>query len=177
MQQRGPRTKNFVVKEMEALVTVIENRRQELDTSRGHIKVRPKEMKKRWNQLAEDYCAVVTTKRSGSQCIKKWQDCDHVISRKVAHNKRERTRTGGGPANLHPLTPLEERVAALMGPAWRKTISTAQAGPTLEGEEPEANPEDAKEDSDADEPEEGNIFQSNPPGQERGERGGGNGVG
>uniref|UniRef100_UPI00398E4E79 synaptotagmin-like protein 4 isoform X3 n=1 Tax=Pristiophorus japonicus TaxID=55135 RepID=UPI00398E4E79 len=51
-----------------------------------------------------------------------------------AHNKREKTRTGGGPANLHPLTPLEEKVAALIGPAWRKTITTAQAGPTLKEE-------------------------------------------
>uniref|UniRef100_UPI00398E64BA uncharacterized protein n=1 Tax=Pristiophorus japonicus TaxID=55135 RepID=UPI00398E64BA len=55
-----------------------------------------------------------------------------------------------------------------MGPAWKKTISTAQAGPTLEGEELEANPDDAEEDSDEDEPEEENIFQSNPPDQEHG---------
>uniref|UniRef100_UPI00398F5416 alpha-1,6-mannosylglycoprotein 6-beta-N-acetylglucosaminyltransferase A-like isoform X2 n=1 Tax=Pristiophorus japonicus TaxID=55135 RepID=UPI00398F5416 len=90
--------------------------------------------------------------------------------RKVAHNKRERTRTGGGLANLHPLTPLEQRVTALMGPAWRKATTTSQAGPTLEGEELEANPDDAEEDSDEDEPEE-NIFQSHLPDQEHGGEG------
>uniref|UniRef100_UPI00398F7EE9 interferon-induced GTP-binding protein Mx3-like isoform X2 n=1 Tax=Pristiophorus japonicus TaxID=55135 RepID=UPI00398F7EE9 len=92
------------------------------------------------------------------------------LLRKVAHNKRERTGTGGGPANLQPLTPLEERVAALTGPAWRKVTSTAQAWPTLEREELKANPDDAEEDSDMDKPEEENIFQSNPPDQHGGER-------
>uniref|UniRef100_UPI00398EFDA4 uncharacterized protein isoform X4 n=1 Tax=Pristiophorus japonicus TaxID=55135 RepID=UPI00398EFDA4 len=87
--------------------------------------------------------------------------------RKVAHNKREITRTGRGPANLQPLTSLEERVAALMGVAWIKATTTAQAGPTLKGEELESNPDDAEEDSDDDEPEE-NIFQSHPPDQEHG---------
>uniref|UniRef100_UPI00398E5869 uncharacterized protein n=1 Tax=Pristiophorus japonicus TaxID=55135 RepID=UPI00398E5869 len=72
---------------------------------------------------------MVITPRSGSQCKKKWQDLGQVVSKEVAHNKRERTQTGGGPANLHPLTPLEERVAALMGPAWRKATTTAQYGP------------------------------------------------
>uniref|UniRef100_UPI00398F227F uncharacterized protein n=1 Tax=Pristiophorus japonicus TaxID=55135 RepID=UPI00398F227F len=126
-------------------------------------------MKKRWNQVAEDYCAVVTTTRSGGQCKKKWQDLGQVVSSKVTHNKRERTQTGGGPATLYPLTPLEERVAAFMGFVWRKATSTAQAGSTLEGEEREANPDDAEEDSDTDKPEEENIFQSNPPDQHGGE--------
>uniref|UniRef100_UPI00398ECA22 uncharacterized protein n=1 Tax=Pristiophorus japonicus TaxID=55135 RepID=UPI00398ECA22 len=132
-------------------------------------KVLPKEMKKRWNQLAEDYSAMVTTPRSGGQCKKKWQD---LGQRKVAHSKRERTRTGGGLAILHPLTPLEDWVAALMGPAWRKATTTAQAGPTLEGEELEANPDEAEadteDDSDADKPEEENIFQSHFLDQEHG---------
>uniref|UniRef100_UPI00398EA2D8 uncharacterized protein n=1 Tax=Pristiophorus japonicus TaxID=55135 RepID=UPI00398EA2D8 len=128
-------------------------------------------MKKHWNQIAEDFCALVNTKRSGSQCKKKWQDLGQVVSKKLFHNKRKRTLTGGGPPNVHALTPLEDRVTALMGPAWGKTISTAQAGPTLEGKELEANPEDVDDDdSDADEPEE-NILQSNPPDQEHGEEG------
>uniref|UniRef100_UPI00398E5CCC uncharacterized protein n=1 Tax=Pristiophorus japonicus TaxID=55135 RepID=UPI00398E5CCC len=71
--------------------------------------------------------------------------------KKLAHNKRERTRTGEGLPNLHPLTPLEQRVAALMG-AWKKAISTAQAGLIREGKEPDANPEDTEKDSDAGEP-------------------------
>uniref|UniRef100_UPI00398E4F2B uncharacterized protein n=1 Tax=Pristiophorus japonicus TaxID=55135 RepID=UPI00398E4F2B len=81
---------------------------------------------------------------SGSQCKKKWQDLGQVVSRKVTHNKWERTRTEGVPANLQPLTPLEERVAALMSPAWRKATTTVQAGPILEGEEFEANPDDVE---------------------------------
>uniref|UniRef100_UPI00398F1206 RNA exonuclease 1 homolog isoform X2 n=1 Tax=Pristiophorus japonicus TaxID=55135 RepID=UPI00398F1206 len=92
-----------------------------------------------------------------------------TLKRKVAHNKKERTQTGGGLANLQHLTPLEERVTALMGPAWRKATTIAQAGPTFEGEEREANP-DYAEDSDKDESKE-NIFQSHPSDQEHGGEG------
>uniref|UniRef100_UPI00398F8A41 uncharacterized protein n=1 Tax=Pristiophorus japonicus TaxID=55135 RepID=UPI00398F8A41 len=109
-------------------------------------------MKKRWNLVAEDYFAVVNTTRSGSQCKKKWQDLGQVVSAKLVHNKRERTRTGGGLPNLHQLTPLEERAAALMCQTWKKATTTAQAGPTREGEEHDADPE---EDSDAYDPDQG----------------------
>uniref|UniRef100_UPI00398E8596 nuclear apoptosis-inducing factor 1-like n=1 Tax=Pristiophorus japonicus TaxID=55135 RepID=UPI00398E8596 len=144
MVQRPPRTKNFLHEEVEILVNVIEQRRQELDTSnRGRIKVPPKEMKKRWNQVAEDYCAVVHTMRSGSQCKKKWHDLGRVVSKKLAHNKREATRTGGGTPNLHPLTPLEQRVAAMMSRTWRKAICTAQAGTTRKEEEHDDDDDDA----------------------------------
>uniref|UniRef100_UPI00398E46E3 uncharacterized protein n=1 Tax=Pristiophorus japonicus TaxID=55135 RepID=UPI00398E46E3 len=54
--------------------------------------------------------------------------------------------------NLHPLTPLEQRVAAMMSRTWSKAIGTAQAGPAREEEEHDnddddddaaaANPED-----------------------------------
>uniref|UniRef100_UPI00398EAEE1 uncharacterized protein isoform X5 n=1 Tax=Pristiophorus japonicus TaxID=55135 RepID=UPI00398EAEE1 len=151
MEQRPPRTKNFLHEEMEIFVNVIEQRWQELDTSnRGRIKVPPKEMKKRWNQFAEDYCAVVHAIRSGSQCKKKWHDLGQVVSKKLGHNKREATLTGGGTPNLHPLTPLEQRVAAMMSRTWRKAISTAKAGPAHEEEEHDdddaaANPEDPED--------------------------------
>uniref|UniRef100_UPI00398E7475 zinc finger protein 507 isoform X3 n=1 Tax=Pristiophorus japonicus TaxID=55135 RepID=UPI00398E7475 len=59
-------------------------------------------------------------------------------------------------------------VAAFMGSAWRKATTTAQTGPTLEGEELEANSDDAEEDSDMDKPEEENIFQSHLPDQKHG---------
>uniref|UniRef100_UPI00398EFD07 uncharacterized protein n=1 Tax=Pristiophorus japonicus TaxID=55135 RepID=UPI00398EFD07 len=57
------------------------------------------------------------------------------LKRKLAHNKRERLRTGGDPPNLHQLSPLEQRVAALLSRTCRKRISSAQAGPTREEEE------------------------------------------
>uniref|UniRef100_UPI00398F382E uncharacterized protein n=1 Tax=Pristiophorus japonicus TaxID=55135 RepID=UPI00398F382E len=90
------------------------------------------------------------------KCVSKEMFTDEQSKvKKLSHNKRETTRTGGGPANLHPLTPLEERATAFMGPAWRRTISTAQAGPTREGVELEDNPpDDPNQDSDVDEPEE-----------------------
>uniref|UniRef100_UPI00398EF6E0 uncharacterized protein n=1 Tax=Pristiophorus japonicus TaxID=55135 RepID=UPI00398EF6E0 len=152
MEQHPPRIKNFLHEEVEILVNVIEQRWQELDTSnRGHIKVPPKEMRKRWNQVAEDYCTVVHTRRSGSQCKKKWHDLGQVVNKKLSHNKREATQTEGSMPNLHPLTPLEQRVAAMMSHTWRKAISTAQAGPTREEEEhaddddDAANPEDPED--------------------------------
>uniref|UniRef100_UPI00398F4D83 uncharacterized protein isoform X2 n=1 Tax=Pristiophorus japonicus TaxID=55135 RepID=UPI00398F4D83 len=70
--------------------------------------------------------------------------------KKLGHNKREATLTGGGTPNLHPLTPLEQRVAAMMSRTWRKAISTAKAGPAHEEEEHDdddaaANPEDPED--------------------------------
>uniref|UniRef100_UPI00398E6BFF probable cysteine--tRNA ligase, mitochondrial isoform X1 n=1 Tax=Pristiophorus japonicus TaxID=55135 RepID=UPI00398E6BFF len=72
----------------------------------------------------------------------------YSLQKKLAHNKKEATRTGGGTPNLHPLTPLEQRVAAMMSRTWRKAISTAQAGPAREEEEhddDDANPEDPED--------------------------------
>uniref|UniRef100_UPI00398E4297 myb/SANT-like DNA-binding domain-containing protein 3 n=1 Tax=Pristiophorus japonicus TaxID=55135 RepID=UPI00398E4297 len=132
-QNRARQTKNFLQEEVEKLVTVIEEKWLELDISKsGPSKVSPKEMRKRWNLVAEEFSAGVNTARSGSQCKKKWQNVDQVVSKKLAHNKRERTRTGGGPPNLHQLTPLEQRVAALLTRTGRKRISSAQAGPMRE---------------------------------------------
>uniref|UniRef100_UPI00398EAAC9 uncharacterized protein n=1 Tax=Pristiophorus japonicus TaxID=55135 RepID=UPI00398EAAC9 len=154
-QERARRTKNFLHEEVEKLVTVIEEKWLGLDISKsGPSKVSPKEMRKRWNLVAEEFSARVNTARSGSQCKKKWQDIGQVVSKKLAHNKRERTRTGGGPPNLHQLSPLEQRVAALLTRTGRKRISSTQAGPTPEGEEDDDTPQDL-EDPDACAPDQG----------------------
>uniref|UniRef100_UPI00398F052C activating signal cointegrator 1 complex subunit 1 isoform X1 n=1 Tax=Pristiophorus japonicus TaxID=55135 RepID=UPI00398F052C len=140
---RARRTKNFLHEEVEKLVTVIEEKWLKLDISKsGPLKVSPKEMRKRWNLIAEEFSAGVNTARSGSQCKKKWQDIGQVVSKKLAHNKRERTRKGGGKSNLHQLTPLEQRVAALLTCTSRKRISSAQAGPTCKREEEDDTPQD-----------------------------------
>uniref|UniRef100_UPI00398F4FBB NADH dehydrogenase [ubiquinone] 1 beta subcomplex subunit 8, mitochondrial isoform X1 n=1 Tax=Pristiophorus japonicus TaxID=55135 RepID=UPI00398F4FBB len=142
-QEHARRAKNFLHEEVEKLVTVIEEKWLELDIGKsGPSKVSPKEMRKRWNLVAEKFSAGVNTARSGSQCKKKWHDVGQVVSKKLAHNKRERTRTGGGPPNLHQLTPLEQRVAALLTRTGRKRMSSAQAGPTPEEDDTPQDPED-----------------------------------
>uniref|UniRef100_UPI00398EA236 uncharacterized protein n=1 Tax=Pristiophorus japonicus TaxID=55135 RepID=UPI00398EA236 len=84
-------------------------------------------------------------------CIQIWKDNRLIptsLLKKLTHTKRERTQTGGGPPNLHPLTPLEQRVAAMLSHTWRKAISTAQAGPACEEEEADPQQEPDVDDPD-----------------------------
>uniref|UniRef100_UPI00398F88CF uncharacterized protein n=1 Tax=Pristiophorus japonicus TaxID=55135 RepID=UPI00398F88CF len=94
--------------------------------------------------------------------------------RKVAHINSERTKTGGGSANVHPLTPLEARIAGMIGAGSRRSTTGAQAGPSLQREEVASISEESQttateEQSFAEEPDQDEVFHAELPQEDQDE--------
>uniref|UniRef100_UPI00398EDE67 proto-oncogene tyrosine-protein kinase ROS-like n=1 Tax=Pristiophorus japonicus TaxID=55135 RepID=UPI00398EDE67 len=112
----------------------IERRWQQIG-NKGASKLKPSAMNKAWDQVAEEFSAVAAIQRVGKQCRKKWQDLGQVVSKKLSHDNREQTITGGGVPNMHPLTPLEMRVADVAHASLNEGQSSTAAPEPVDDEQ------------------------------------------
>uniref|UniRef100_UPI00398E995F uncharacterized protein n=1 Tax=Pristiophorus japonicus TaxID=55135 RepID=UPI00398E995F len=127
-QERRQRARRFSATAAEALIKAIERRWSALHPTEGRRPV-PRVLLRIWREIAQEVSARDTVPRTATQCRKKFNDFTRVTMAKLAHNRREQQRTGGGEPDLQDLTEVEQRVSALMGTTVRAVTSAAVEPP------------------------------------------------
>ncbi|XP_033758403.1 myb-related transcription factor, partner of profilin-like [Pecten maximus] len=110
---KRPRKPNFSLSELEILVEVSKNR----DVLMGKFtdSITNEKKKRIWTLIATKINASSQACRSMDDVKKKWQDWSSSVKGKASKYEKERNRTGSGQMTEPALTPLEEKVLAVLG--------------------------------------------------------------
>lgn len=76
-----------------------------------------KKKKIAWGSIVESVNATSFVHRTTEEVKKKWEDLKRVVKRRAAEVRKDRSRTGGGPSSVEPLSSTEELVVSLLGEA------------------------------------------------------------
>ncbi|XP_064468454.1 nuclear apoptosis-inducing factor 1-like [Ornithodoros turicata] len=107
------RRPNFTEREIEALVECYQANKAAIDAT-GDGPQGALAKTKAWARITDTLFAVSGIKRTPAEVKKKWTDYKSLNKKKGANVTRCLGRTGGGAAEVPPLTPLEERVVATL---------------------------------------------------------------
>lgn len=118
MARNSKRNPNFSASELSILTEEVEKRKQLLFAKQSTT-VCNSLKRKAWEDIAEQVNAVNCSNvmRSGEDVKKKWTCMSSESKKKLALNKREQRKTGGGslPSNVS-ITPMDERIEGIIGP-------------------------------------------------------------
>ncbi|KAH8343964.1 hypothetical protein KR084_002646, partial [Drosophila pseudotakahashii] len=85
------------------------------DIARGFVKGDRVALDAKWSALAAELNAAGPPVKNVSGWKKAWCDWKAAVKKKLAHNRKESTATGGGPFNQVTISDVEESVAAICG--------------------------------------------------------------
>lgn len=127
MARNSKRNPNFSASELSILTEEVEKRKQLLFAKQGS-NVCNSMNRMALKDIAKKVNAVICSNvmRSGEDVKKKWTWMSSESKKKLALNKREQGKTGGGspPSNLS-ITPMDERIEGIIGPT---AISGVEGG-------------------------------------------------
>lgn len=107
------RKPNWGEMELQVLRDTIDLKKDILFCRQANVDTMSKK-KRAWDHVADQVSAVGKWKRTGEECRRKWTVIKSQVKTKVASNRKERVKTGGGPSIAVPLTAFEEGAAALL---------------------------------------------------------------
>ncbi|XP_046873074.1 nuclear apoptosis-inducing factor 1-like [Hypomesus transpacificus] len=130
MASAGKKTKkrNFLDCEIEVLVGEVEKRKKILFG--GHsMGVTNAKKTLEWQTLAEAVNATASEDRTVAELKKKWSDIKVEAKKRLAHHRQSVSATGGGKGTPE-LTPLDERLAGIIGESLLSGVVTEAEGDT-----------------------------------------------
>ena len=108
----APRRKPLSTIEQELLIELVEKFKKELESKRNDT--RSIEKKKLWIEIADTFSSTPgTEKRDSKQLKKSWENLKMKAKKTVAHEKKEKMRTGGG-SFVSQLDATTERIEAMI---------------------------------------------------------------
>ncbi|XP_034564486.1 nuclear apoptosis-inducing factor 1-like [Notolabrus celidotus] len=128
MADKRTKKRNFSESEIETLVGEVESRKNVLFGSHG-TGVTNKKKCSEWQQVAAAVNTVSGTERTVPELKKKWSDLKVEAKRRIATHRQSVTATGGG-TGTPELTPLEDRMASILGVASVCGIVSEREGDT-----------------------------------------------
>uniref|UniRef100_UPI00398E9B07 myb-related transcription factor, partner of profilin-like n=1 Tax=Pristiophorus japonicus TaxID=55135 RepID=UPI00398E9B07 len=123
------RAMSFSEEAQESLVHEVEARWEQL-TWDGHGESASIVYQRIWQEIAEAVSFAAPVRRGANQCRKRWNDIVGSARKKLASNRAELCKMGGGLLKMVELSDLEECAAALMG-ALDRTATRVGAEPVL----------------------------------------------
>ena len=117
MDAKKRRAFNFAYEEVEALVGAVEERKAAL-FGKFSSTLTSQSKEKMWEEVADIVSAVGGVQRTVDSVKKKWSAVSSEAKARGALVKRELAKTGGGRTDVKPLTAMEEKVLAVMGPVY-----------------------------------------------------------
>lgn len=108
------RKKNFSQEELTVLVDEVNEHKKVLFEKFSDTLTNEKK-EKYWRQIALKINAVSLVERSVDEIRKKWTDWCSITKAKASKISAEMTKTGSGTSDVVALTPLEEKIASILG--------------------------------------------------------------
>ncbi|XP_033753296.1 myb/SANT-like DNA-binding domain-containing protein 4 [Pecten maximus] len=128
---KRPRKPNFSLSELEILVEEVSKNRDVL-MGKFTDSITNEKKKRIWTLIATKINASSQACRSMDDVKKKWQDWSSSVKGKASKYEKERNRTGSGQMTEPALTPLEEKVLAVLGVTAVEGIATEMADTFIE---------------------------------------------
>lgn len=120
------RKKNFTNTELEILVNEVESNQQILFSSFTAGGITNKRKNAAWENVTNAVNSVGSEERTVPEIKKKWFDIKVLAKKRVTAHRREMSATGGGQTTTE-LSPLDNRIACIIG-------DTALSGITKDGD-------------------------------------------
>ncbi|XP_026113218.1 nuclear apoptosis-inducing factor 1-like [Carassius auratus] len=126
--ERKSKKRNFTQCEVEVIVGEVEKRRKMLFG--GHsVGITNAKKALEWQTVADAVNAVASQPRTVAEIKKKWSDIKVEAKKRLALHRQSVSATGGGKGTPE-LTPLDERLAAIIGESLLSGVVTEAEGDT-----------------------------------------------
>ncbi|XP_022910827.2 myb/SANT-like DNA-binding domain-containing protein 3 [Onthophagus taurus] len=111
--KKRPRSINFKMEEVDLLIELISDRKKVIENKKSDT-VTWKEKQNVWEEIAATMSATTGVARDSKSLRTKYEFLKKTVRKKCADMKQEKLKTGGGPCSEIQLTPIEEKIKALI---------------------------------------------------------------
>ena len=113
LKKKRERSANFSSKEINTLVSIVEQYKNVIECKKTDA-TSWKDKDTAWENIADIFNSITESFRSKKTLRSKYDDLKKSVRKKVSHNKMEQFKTGGGKADIHTLTSVEERIISML---------------------------------------------------------------